>query len=192
MTNNAGENKGQNSFEKLTDSAQTTGVDNDLGATSLGKFKDVKSLLNAYNSLQSEFTRRCQRVKELEREMEQLMAQKNFNTLGKIPNGEGSDNDATKITSLEKSSADFSNNSNLRKEEFLNDDATKTTTVDINSEDFKNKVIREYLDNIKNSKPSATLTSGNGSAIVMPPFKPKSILEAGQLAKQILNPKEIN
>ena len=33
---------------------------------SLGKFKDVNALLAAYNSLQSEFTKRCQRVKELE------------------------------------------------------------------------------------------------------------------------------
>ena len=33
---------------------------------SLGKFKDVNALLSAYNSLQSEFTKRCQRVKELE------------------------------------------------------------------------------------------------------------------------------
>ena len=33
---------------------------------SLGKFKDVKSLLDAYNCLQAEFTRRCKRVKELE------------------------------------------------------------------------------------------------------------------------------
>ncbi len=32
----------------------------------LGKFKDVNALLNAYNSLQSEFTKRCQRLKELE------------------------------------------------------------------------------------------------------------------------------
>ena len=36
------------------------------GAVSLGKFKDVDALLNAYNSLQSEFTKRCQKIKELE------------------------------------------------------------------------------------------------------------------------------
>ena len=35
---------------------------------SLGKFKDVNSLLSAYNSLQAEFTKRCQRIKELESE----------------------------------------------------------------------------------------------------------------------------
>ncbi len=33
---------------------------------SLGKFKDVNALLSAYNSLQAEFTKRCQKLKELE------------------------------------------------------------------------------------------------------------------------------
>ena len=33
---------------------------------SLGKFKDVNALLNAYNSLEAEFTKRCQKIKELE------------------------------------------------------------------------------------------------------------------------------
>ena len=35
-------------------------------AADLGKFKDVKALLSAYNSLEAEFTRRSQRLKELE------------------------------------------------------------------------------------------------------------------------------
>ena len=39
------------------------------GEVSLGKFKDVDALLNAYNSLQSEFTKRCQKIKELESKM---------------------------------------------------------------------------------------------------------------------------
>ena len=37
---------------------------------SLGKFKDAKALLDAYNSLQAEFTKRCQRIKELETSIE--------------------------------------------------------------------------------------------------------------------------
>jgi len=32
-----------------------------------GKFKDAKSLLSAYNSLQSEFTKKCQQLSELEK-----------------------------------------------------------------------------------------------------------------------------
>lgn len=33
---------------------------------SIGKFKSTESLLNAYNNLQAEFTRKCQRLSELE------------------------------------------------------------------------------------------------------------------------------
>lgn len=36
------------------------------GEVSLGKFKDVNALLSAYSSLQAEFTKRCQKIKELE------------------------------------------------------------------------------------------------------------------------------
>lgn len=38
----------------------------EVPSVSLGKFKDVNALLTAYNSLQAEFTKRCQRIKELE------------------------------------------------------------------------------------------------------------------------------
>lgn len=41
-------------------------------STDLGKFKDVSALLKAYDSLQSEFTRRSQRLKELTRQTQQL------------------------------------------------------------------------------------------------------------------------
>ena len=36
---------------------------------SYGKFKDASALLNAYNSLEAEFTKRCQRIKELETQL---------------------------------------------------------------------------------------------------------------------------
>ena len=35
-------------------------------SASYGKFKSADALLSAYNSLQAEFTKRCQRIKELE------------------------------------------------------------------------------------------------------------------------------
>ena len=41
-------------------------------SAALGKFKDVDALLKAYGCLQAEFTRRSQRLKELERERENL------------------------------------------------------------------------------------------------------------------------
>lgn len=40
--------------------------------TSLKKFRDVESLCKAYNSLEAEFTKRCQKIKELEGEIENI------------------------------------------------------------------------------------------------------------------------
>jgi len=52
-------------------------------STVLGKFKDVDALAQAYNALQAEFTRRSQRLKELERETENWKAKKeNADVLG--------------------------------------------------------------------------------------------------------------
>ncbi len=59
--------------EQTEQKAHSVVTEKDNGATdsevSLGKFKDVNALLSAYNSLQSEFTKRCQKVKELETQL---------------------------------------------------------------------------------------------------------------------------
>lgn len=49
---------------------QTAAGGKSAAAVSLGKFKDIQSLEKAYRSLQSEFTRKCQRLAELERHLE--------------------------------------------------------------------------------------------------------------------------
>ena len=53
-----------------TDTAHPAEAETVVGAqtenVSYGKFKDAAALLKAYNSLQAEFTKRCQRLKELE------------------------------------------------------------------------------------------------------------------------------
>lgn len=59
-----------NSEQTEVYTSQSAGAETEKGErqteVSLGKFKDAKALLEAYNSLQSEFTKRCQRIKELE------------------------------------------------------------------------------------------------------------------------------
>jgi len=46
--------------------ADTAEAEKDIAATELGKFESVSALLAAYKSLEAEFTRRSQRLKELE------------------------------------------------------------------------------------------------------------------------------
>ena len=62
-----------------TDVITPTGQDQKMAApekvsTDLGKFRNVDALLRAYEALESEFTRRSQRLKELEREADNSSA----------------------------------------------------------------------------------------------------------------------
>lgn len=53
--------------EEKIEQTTLSSADSDKGeVTSYGKFRSAEELLNAYNSLESEFTRRSQRLKELE------------------------------------------------------------------------------------------------------------------------------
>ena len=110
---------------------------------SLGKFKDVGALLNAYNSLQAEFTKRCQKIKELE---------------GKL-------DDKTIVPSAPQ--------------------AENVEKVDTKEE--KEKAIKEYLLDILGKKPSAVIMDGAGTSVKTPVNRPTTILEAGNLAKNLLN-----
>ena len=137
--------------EQTTPLTQTAEAEKDeggeKGAVSLGKFKDVEALLNAYNSLQSEFTKRCQKIKELE---------------GKLISG-----DKTKVPPEQNTSA-TTNQEN-------------TTFLD------KEKILKDYLLEVLGKKPSAIIMDGAGASVKTPVNRPKTIEEAGNLAKNLLN-----
>ena len=44
----------------------------DEASGSIGKFKDAESLMTAYNNLQAEFTRKCQKLSEVSKELEKF------------------------------------------------------------------------------------------------------------------------
>lgn len=119
---------------------------------SLGKFKDVNALLNAYNSLQSEFTKRCQRIKELERASSKEKRENEEETTSSdpVPNLESREETLEKIK--------------LEKEEYL----------------------KEYLKSLLSSKQKAVIIGDDGTSVKTPDKKPKTIAEAGLLAKEIL------
>lgn len=62
----------QNQTEEIAGARAGNGDMPAQASTDLGKFKDVSALLKAYDSLQAEFTRRSQRLKELERQTQEL------------------------------------------------------------------------------------------------------------------------
>ena len=215
-TNNivAGEIK-ENLTDKTikNDSAQTAVAESDLGATEdLGKFKDVKSLLNAYNALQSEFTRRCQRVKELERENSQVKKEQSLSDslidgrewerkafLEIFPDAEEDLMSLYDTALYSDDSKGWLGRAYLKKlTKNYEDKINYFNSIDyvknaVNSnEELKNQIIKEYLSEIENSKPAIKLISGNGLATVSPPSTPKSLADAGNLARQIFEKSKEN
>ena len=57
-----------NLTENTQVAAETAEAEGTEAAAALGKFKDVQTLMKAYSELEAEFTRRSQRLKELEKE----------------------------------------------------------------------------------------------------------------------------
>lgn len=135
--------------EQIAQSAHTEASEKITGASdntvSLGKFKDVNALLDAYNSLQSEFTKRCQRLKELE---------------GKLQ--------------VDKADAPTEE-----------ENVGKTQNAVVSEED-KNEILKDYVKSVMGLKQSAVIFTGAGIGVKTPADKPKSISEAGMLAKEIL------
>ncbi|MBE5734674.1 MAG: hypothetical protein E7347_06510 [Clostridiales bacterium] len=113
---------------------------------SLGKFKDITALLSAYNSLQAEFTKRCQRIKELEKTLV-------------------SDKESTPEQPSEKEQK-----------------------ADITDKD-KEEILRKYLQGVLMRKQSAVILDGVGAGVKTPVSKPKTITQAGQLARELLEKK---
>ena len=137
--------------EQTTLEAQVVETNDDLGdtekAVSLGKFKDVKALLNAYNSLHAEFTKRCQRISELE--------------------AKNSSNEEQFLKVAQKEKVEVINEREI-------------------SEQEKNEIVKEYLKNLLTTKTKAIIMDGQGVGVATPNERPKTLEQAGQLAKEIL------
>lgn len=133
---------------------ETKGEKNE--AISLGKFKDVNALLSAYDSLQAEFTKRSQRLRELE--------------------GKAS---SDKVERKEENSEKFRSVPDGAEEKHENAESINET--------LKSEILKEYLKSVIGAKQTAVVMDGAGVGVRTPADRPKSISEAGELAKKLLS-----
>ncbi len=173
------------------------------GLADLGKFKDVNALMQAYQSLQAEFTRRSQRLKRYEKELE----------------NQRQECSATAQECCGQASADVSEQAHARPdqpeeesilavdEKQLADSACKSVdgenkTVTSNdglqllgqaedsapslyeqvlaSENVRLKIVGDYLSSL--GKNGAPLMKGGGGVLTAPIKKPACIADAGKMA----------
>ena len=132
--------------EKTSGTADTAEAEKEVAAAVPQKFESVETLAKAYTALEAEFTRRSQRLKELEKENKAL----------KSPDGE---------------------KAAPSQENYVQEAA--------NDERVKNAVLDEYLKSVSSSR-GVPLVTGGG-AVTAPRTVPKTVKEAGMLAKEFLN-----
>lgn len=171
-----------------------------------GKFASAGELEKAYDSLQSAFTRKCQRSAELERKLEALeRAQAGSGTAGTETQGAagggkpatseqsgyaappdgGEGNHAVKI-SREGDARTRSDGAVGRDEaEDVFSDAELVERRVLSDRGLRERIIRGLLSELANNRPPATIAD-RGRMNIVPPKRPSSISEAGALVKGML------
>ena len=176
-------------------------VSQDLkGSVDLGKFKDAESLLKAYNSLQTEFTKKSQRLSELENSNTEFSREEKINNA--IKELEQNYNIAQKFSQDIKSAVkdiECSDYKQIVQEELLKslEKNYKTASEYMADEQFLNdyvynnqairdNIIRDYLASLTNTSPVRVVSKLSSSIPVSPPNTPATIQDAGKLAKNII------
>lgn len=168
------------------------GSQNDKGE--FGKFKSAEALLDAYNSLQAEFTRKCQRVSELEKDKTVSKAEESqFDLEGGLNKflEEHSDAAWARDEIKEKLEKDgslqtLSNPVEVAWNSVLANHLLDSKPNDVvlhkyvlSDDEIKKVVIENYLSALKEQKPPVVISSQKGERVSgVRPDTPKTLEEA--------------
>jgi len=174
----------------------------DLGSKeNFGKFKDAESLLKAYANLESEFTKKSQRLASLEQLELKRSEQENQTKENerKVEEFITKFEKAKPFSSALKESLNNNQNLNLGEEAFkliannyksaedyVNDSEFLNNYIFSNQE-IKDKIVKDYLSQITQNSPIKMQSSAN--ITLTPPKVPTTIQEAGKMAKTIIKHK---
>ena len=175
-----------------------------------GKFKDRLSLVRAYESLEAEFTRRSQRLKQLEREAEKKGQSLSEDKALSAPSGESDEAEvflkrfpraealSLQIATLATTDTDKSAGRLERAYAKLLEQELTASENKLKDRDFlmqkvkddpsvANEIVKNYLLSIAGAKPKVAF--GGGNALSIPPLKPKNIDEAGEMSRKYFKDK---
>lgn len=166
-----------------------------------GKFKDAQTLLDAYNSLEAEFTRKSQKLAEFQKKQNENAVFSNNDSLESILS------DPTDLEKYKKEVAEIIDNDkdisslpnrNLVALKILKE-AERRTADSLNNPDYvdkyiesndkiKEKIISNYLSSLNESPSAPKVISGNSSNIYFSPSlnMPKTLKDAGEILSKML------
>ena len=198
---------------------QATEVENCQGISSqaedgsqLGKFKDAQSLLSAYNNLQAEFTKKCQKLSELEKisdlqKSEPVPVFNHEDWTNKVSDflqkNEDAKNYASEISefimnnpeirdkddALDLAWAKVVQQKYVAPEKLVSDDGYIQKYIMTNP-DIKQKILKEYVKQIQSTTPPPVISVQSGGNIAFAKNKqPITLGEAKSLVEEIFNTK---
>lgn len=175
---------------------------------SLGKFKDVRSLLKAYGALEAEFTKKCQKIRALEGEMT-AYGEKAKEGACAPPKGiaeETADKTDTAIAAflakrenavefLPTLKQSFSGKEKATEREveqayvrLLEEARGKERAEAVRAcEQARVEAVRDYVKAVAKTSNSAPVLTDVGQVSVAPPIRPKNFEEAGALARTLFH-----
>lgn len=171
----------------------TRNADEDINEQKIGKFKNPQELLRAYGELEKEFTRRSQRLRELESGKQSLKSEEDFKVavdkfFNEIPAAKAFAKDIANELINNPALREDANCLNVallkvltdkfRTPEQLMSDGQFLKDYVFSSEEVRDAIIENYLDGVRKGVPPYTLRGG-GMQCVAPKVKPKTIEEAG-------------
>lgn len=166
----------------------------------VGKFKSSEALLEAYNSLQAEFTKKCQKLSELEKEkMSEQSQEKQDERLRKFLS---QNSDALSYKDefahfVEKENSDSESLDGVWAKFVL----SKLSTDNENyveepialkyifrDENVRNKIIENYIKELNKSKPPVVMSKQSGQVVAeQKPATPASLKEAKRLVEEMFS-----
>ncbi len=180
---------------------------------SLGKFKDVRSLLKAYGALESEFTKKCQRIRALEGEIS-ANGEKAAESAAVPPKGDAEEGllqtdravsaylakRGTAVEFLLPLQETFSGKEQVTEREVeqayvrLLEEARgkERETFSRACEEARISAVRDYVKAVAKTSGTVPVLTDVGEVSVAPPICPKSIEEAGALARSLFTKKQEN
>ena len=176
--------------------------DSMTGSLKNSKFKTEQELLRAYENLEREYTKKCQKLATLEKGLDNAKApnqdEKFLAELNKfyeqVPLAKNFQNELLsksvergEITkdSLYQDYVEILGQAYTTEKE-KNSDSNLLFDKVINNDEIKNKIIGDYIDKVKSNKTTPFVKAGDGGYVISPKVAPKTLQEAGNLVKQIL------
>ena len=195
----------------------STTTDNEE-AVSVGKFANSEELLKAYHRLESEFTKKCQQLKEAERRSEP--SEVPSDPEGSAPLYERDDWEekvadflenypiaeeyASEIGSLLKGDQDLARQKNCleialgravashyKKPESIIEDEAFLENYVYKNDKIRDKVIASYLEGLSPLVGAPRTIPHGGAAAIIPPTRARSIEEAGAMAEKMIKARRI-